>query len=49
MLTDFHGDEAKIFFFEKKSKWPEQKNLDFQLCQFSIFFCESLKDWSLGE
>ena len=26
-LTDFHGDEAKTLFFEKKkSKWPTQKN-----------------------
>ena len=27
MLTDFHGDEAKIniFFEKKKSKWPTQK------------------------
>ena len=26
-----------LFYFEKKSKWPTQKNLTFQLRQFSIF------------
>ena len=43
-MTSFHGDEAKknFFFFEKKnSKWSTQKKVIFQLCQFSIFFCEN--------
>ena len=29
-------------------KWPPQKNLIFQLRQFSIFFHENFMDWSLG-
>ena len=37
MFTDFHGDEAKT-----KIKWPTQKNWDFQLTQFSIFFTNIL-------
>ena len=32
----------------KNSKWPPQKNLIFQLRQFSIFFHEIFMDWSLG-
>ena len=32
----------------KNSKWPPQKNLVFQLRQFSIFFHEIFMDWSLG-
>ena len=32
----------------KNSKWPPQKNLIFQLRQFSIFFHEIPMDWSLG-
>ena len=32
----------------ENSKWPPQKNLVFQLRQFSIFFYKNLKDWSLG-
>ena len=32
----------------KNSKWPPQKNLLFQLRQFSIFFHEIFMDWSLG-
>jgi hypothetical protein len=45
-LTNFHGDEAKNFFF---SKWlTQKKKRDFQNRQFSIFFCENFMDWSLG-
>ena len=32
----------------ENSKWPPQKNLIFQLRQFSIFFHENFMDWSLG-
>ena len=32
----------------ENSKWPPQKNLIFQLRQFSIFFHEIFMDWSLG-
>ena len=32
----------------ENSKWPPQKNLVFQLRQFSIFFHENFMDWSLG-
>ena len=32
----------------ENSKWPPQKNLVFQLRQFSIFFNENFMDWSLG-
>ena len=42
-MTDFHGDQAKIFiFFEEKEnpKWPTQKNLILPNGQFSIFFCQ---------
>ena len=28
-MTNFHGDEAKIFFLKKNSKWPTQKKLSF--------------------
>jgi hypothetical protein len=34
-------NERAAFFSEmkqKKSKWPTQKKLIFQLCQFSIYF-----------
>ena len=41
-MSDFHGDEAK-----KKSKCPTQKNWNFRNCQFSIFFCQNFRDWSL--
>ena len=33
----------------ENSKWPPQKNLIFQLRQFSIFFHEIFMDWSLGQ
>ena len=32
----------------ENSKWPPQKNLIFQLRQFSIFFHEIFMVWSLG-
>ena len=32
----------------ENSKWPPQKNIVFQLRQFSIFFHEIFMDWSLG-
>ena len=32
----------------ENSKWPPQKNLIFQLRQFSIFFHENFMGWSLG-
>ena len=35
-------------WIKKNSKWPTQKNWDFQLRQFSIFFCENFRDWFLG-
>ena len=41
-LTDFYGNEAK-----KKSKWPTQKNWDFQNRQFLKNFRENFMDWSL--
>ena len=31
----------------ENSKWPPQKNIIFQLCQFSISFHEIPMDWSL--
>ena len=41
--------QKKFFFFEKKkSKWPTQKKVIFQLRQFSKFFHENFMDWSLG-
>jgi hypothetical protein len=32
----------------ENSKWPPEKNLIFQLRQFSIFFHEIFMEWSLG-
>ena len=37
-----------IFFWKNNSKWQTQKNWDFQLPQFSNFFGENFRDWSLG-
>ena len=31
---------------KRKSKWPTQKNWDFQFFQFSMFFLENFRDWS---
>ena len=31
----------------ENSKWPPQKNLIFQLRQFSIFFCKNSRNWFL--
>jgi hypothetical protein len=49
-LADFHGDEAKFFFFfEKKNpKWPFFKMAIFQNCQFSKKKFENFMDWVLG-
>ena len=33
---------------EKNSKWPTQKNWDFQNRQFSTLFCKKYRDLSLG-
>jgi hypothetical protein len=48
--SDFHGDQAILFFFfEKKNpKWPIFKIAVFQNSQFSKKFCENFMDWSLG-
>jgi hypothetical protein len=42
--------QKKYFLFEKnkKSKWPTQKNLVFQTCQFSIFFCKKKYELVIG-
>ena len=48
-LLVFIEMKQKCLFFEKKSKWLTQKNLIFQLRQFSIFFLENFMDWSLGK
>ena len=41
-----------VFFIRKKLKKKIQngrlKKVIFQLCQFSILFCENFVDWSLG-
>ena len=48
----FMGMRQFFYFFlkKKKSKWPTQKKVIFQLCQFSIFFCENFMDrsWCKG-
>ena len=35
-------------WLKKNSKWPTQKKVIFQNCQFSIFFCENFMERSLG-
>ena len=35
---NFHGDEAKIFFLKKKSKWPTQKTEFFKITNSQYFF-----------
>ena len=45
----FMGMTLKMFFFffwKKNSKWPTQKNWDFQNRQFSIFIFKDFMDWS---
>ena len=46
-FTDMKQKKFKMADLEN-SKWPPQKNLIFQLRQFSIFFHEIFMDWSLG-
>ena len=48
LLVFIEMKQKKIFSWKKNSKWPTQKNLIFQLRQFSIFFHENFMDWSLG-
>ena len=47
-LLVFIEMKQKKMFKKKKSKWPTQKNLIFQLCQFSIIFDENFMDWLSG-
>ena len=46
----FMGMKRKRIFFPRKknSKWPTQKNWDFQNRQFSKKFRVNFTDWSLG-
>ena len=46
-FTDMKQKKIKMADLEN-SKWLPQKNLIFQLRQFSIFFHEIFMDWSLG-
>ena len=46
-FTEMKQKKIKMADLEN-SKWPPQKNLIFQLRQFSIFFHEIFMDWSLG-
>ena len=46
-FTEMEQKKFKMANLEN-SKWPPQKNLIFQLRQFSIFFHENFMDWSLG-
>ena len=56
MIPHINGLGFSLIWSKKKfkmadlenSKWPPQKNLIFQLRQFSIFFHENFMDWSLG-
>ena len=56
MIPHINGLGFSLIWSKKKfkmadlenSKWPPQKNLIFQLRQFSIFFHEIFMDWSLG-
>ena len=43
----FMGMKQKKILLKKKSKWPTQKS-DFFFRQFSMFFRENFRDWSLG-
>ena len=40
--------KQNFFFLKNIFKWPTQKNWDFQLPQFSIFFPKNFRNWSLG-
>ena len=56
MIPHIYGLGFSLIWSKKKikmanlenSKWPPQKNLIFQLRQFSIFFHKIFMDWSLG-
>jgi hypothetical protein len=43
--ADFHWGD----FFLKNPITKNQKNVIFQLLQFSVFFLENFRDWSLGK
>ena len=55
-MFSWEWSKKNVFFWKKNSKWPTQKNLIFQLCQFSIFFMKiswigpwgSRIDWCKG-
>jgi hypothetical protein len=53
MITDmkakliFIGERKKMFLKNPITK--NKKDVIFQLCQFSMFFRDSVRDWSLGE
>ena len=49
-LTAFHRIKQKKIFFETKFQNGRlKKNFVSQNPQFSIFFCEIERDWSLGQ
>jgi hypothetical protein len=40
--------QKKKNYEKNNSKWPPKKKVIFELRQFSIYFCENFRDWSLG-